>query len=689
MAAYRVGVDTGGTFSDFCVLNQETGELITTKVPSTPKDPSQAVINGVAQLLEMGIKPEDVVSFSHGTTVGTNALLEEKGSQTGVLVTDGLRGINDIYAGAALSQGAFELYRAIPKYLVPPRLCQGVKERVDFRGNVVEALDKGQAANAVLTLKGKGVESLAVCLLFSFMNPGHEQQLTELIKEHHPKCFVSLSSEVLPQIREHTRLSTTIVNAKIGPVLARFLLELEKRLRNQGVKTKQMYVMQCNGGVRTFEASAARAVPLVLSGPAAGVMAVGKLAALAGFPNAIGLDMGGTSCDIGLVKDGEVLETLKSSVGKWDVAIPMLDVNTISAGGGTIARVDNVGNLVLGPDSAGADPGPVCYGRGGSSPTVTDANLVLGFLSPDYFLAGRMKLDKEQAEKAIMEKIARPLGLGLLEAADGIIRVVNADMEQGVRAVSAEKGYDPREFVLFAFGGAGPVHAARLALALSIPKVMSPLAPGVTSALGLLLADVRHDYVRSHLDPLASLQPDFVNQQFKELAEKAVAELVSEGFSTREVQISYFMDIRYSGQGYEITVPAPSEPFDKATLGVMRARFDAQHERLFGHKAETQPVEVVSYRLVSTVAVPKPRLRTFPPATASVDKALKAHRQVYFGREAGSLACPIYNRDLLHPGHALHGPAIVEQMDSTTVIYPGQSATIDSYRNIIISTLEA
>lgn len=688
MPAYRVGVDTGGTFSDFCVLNQETGEIITTKVPSTPKDPSQAVIDGVRQLVEAGVHTEDIVSFSHGTTVGTNALLEEKGSQTGVLVTDGLRGINDIYAGSALSQGAFELYRVLPKYLVPPRLCLGVKERVDFRGNVIEPLDKAQSTQAILKLKEKGVESLVVCFLFSFMNPEHEREVAELIRENHPGCFISLSSEVLPQIREHTRLSTTIVNSKIGPVLNKFLLRLEQRLREQGMKTKQLYVMQCNGGVRTFEASAARAVPLVLSGPAAGIMAVGKVAELAGFPNVIGLDMGGTSCDIGLVKDGEVLQTIKASVGKWDIAIPMLDVNTISAGGGTIARVDSVGNLVLGPESAGADPGPVCYGKGGTSPTVTDANLVLGFLSPDFFLAGKMKLDKEKAQQAIMEKIAKPLGLGLLEAADGIIRVINADMEQGVRAVSAEKGYDPRDFVLFAFGGAGPVSAARLAAALNIPKVMVPLAPGVTSALGLLLADVRHDYVRSHLDPLASLEPNMVNGQFSELAEKATAELVAEGFSRKEIQIAYFMDMRYSGQGYEITVPAPSGHFDKSTLETMRSRFDTQHERLFGHKAETQPVEVVSYRLVSMVAVPKPNLKKYSPATTNVESALKSERQVYFGRDAGSLRCPIYDRDGLFPGHVLKGPVIVEQMDSTTVIYPGQSATVDSYRNIIISTLE-
>lgn len=688
MQAFRLGVDTGGTFSDFCVLNQESGDLISIKVPSTPQDPSQAVITGVRQLLEMGVHPEDLVSFSHGTTVGTNALLEEKGSQVGVLLTDGLRGSNDIYTGSALSQGIFELYRVLPKWLVSPRFCLGVKERVDFRGNVIEPLDKTQAKEAILRLKEKGVESLAVCLLFSFMNPDHEQELARLIREIHPDCFISLSSEVLPQIRERTRLSTTIVNAMIGPVLKKFLLGLEQMLRQEGVKTKQMYVMQCNGGVSTFAVGAARAVPLVLSGPAAGILGVGKLAGLAGFTNVIGMDMGGTSCDIGLVKDGEVLQTIKASVGKWDIAIPMLDVSTISAGGGTIARVGSSGNLVLGPESAGADPGPVCYGKGGLWPTITDANLVLGFLSPDYLLAGKMKLDKEKAQQVIQDKIAGPLGLSLLEAAHGIIRIVNADMEQGIRAVSAEKGYDLRDFVLFAFGGAGPIHAAGLAVALNIPKVMVPLTPGVISALGLLLADVRHDYVRSYLCPFVALEPEMVNRQFRELAEKAKAELIADGFSKKEIQINCFLDMRYSGQGYEITVPAPSLHFTKSTLELMRTRFDSQHERLFGHKAETQPVEVVSYRLVSLIDVPKPNLKRYAPATTGVEVALKAEREVYFGHDEGSLLSHIYSREDLYPGHGIKGPAIVEQMDSTTVIYPGQRADIDSYRNIIISVGE-
>ncbi len=688
MRAYRLGVDTGGTFSDFCLLDQETGEIITLKVPSTPKDPGEAVLEGIRQLAPYGLHPEEIVSFSHGTTVGTNALLEEKGSLTGVLITDGLRGINDIYTGSALSQGIFELYRVLPKYLTPPRFCLGVKERIDFRGQVVEKLDRNQAREAVLRLKEKGVESLAVCLLFSFMNPVHEQELAEIIKEVHPGCFISLSSEVLPQIRERTRLATTIVNAKIGPVLKKFLLALGQRLRRQGVNTKQMYVMQCNGGGGTFEVGAARAVPLVLSGPAAGILGVGKLAGLAGFPNVIGLDMGGTSCDIGLVREGEVLPTTKASVGKWDISLPMLDVSTISSGGGSIARVDGAGNLVIGPESAGADPGPVCYGRGGVLPTITDANLVLGYLSEDYLLAGKMKLDKAKAQEAILEKIAKPLGLSLREAADGIIRLVNADMEQGLRAVTAEKGYDLRDFVLFAFGGAGPIHAARLAAALNIPKVMVPLTPGVISALGLLLADVRHDYVRSHLSPLASLQPEAVTGHFHELAEKAIAELVAEGFGEKEIQITCFMDMRYAGQGYEITVPASSPYFEAGTLELMRARFDSQHERLFGHKAETQPVEVVSYRLVSLVEVPKPHLKQYEPATTNVAGALKAEREVCFSHGEGLRLCPIYSREGLFPGHVIEGPAIVEQMDSTTVIYPGQSAAIDAYRNIIISVGE-
>ncbi|MBI2918911.1 MAG: hydantoinase/oxoprolinase family protein [Chloroflexi bacterium] len=686
MARYRVAVDTGGTFNDFVVFNEDTGELRVLKVPSTPRDPSQAVMQGVARLMQDGIRPEEVTFFSHGTTVATNALLENKTALAGALVTRGFTGLNTVLQTPAFGPAIYQVFADLPKYLIPPRYTAEIEERVDFQGKVLQPLDEAQVRETVRKLVEKGVQSLAVCLLFSFMEPDHEQAVRRIIQQEYPGFPVSLSSEVLPRIREFPRFSTTLVNAQVNPVLTRYLGRLESELRERGIAARQTYVMQSNGGVATFRLGADLAVNTILSGPAAGVVATSQLALQAGFPNAIGFDMGGTSCDIALIEDGHAIQTNHGSIGRWEIAIPMLDINTISAGGGTIARVTEVGTLQVGPDSSGADPGPACYGRGGTVPAITDANVVLGFINPDYFVGGGMSLDRSLAEKAVMEKVARPLGLSLLEAAEGIVRIINVQMAQAVKAVSAERGYDLREFVLVAFGGAGPVHAARVAADLGIPRVMVPLAPGATSALGLLLSDVRRDYMLSRLGLLTGTPAGDINQRFNELGERAIAELEGEGFSRGQIVLSHLLDLRYSGQGYELTVPCPRFPLQDADLPRLRTGFDEAHERLFGHRAEAQPVELVSYRLVATVAVPKPQAPPCPPGVGPVDRALKAHRLAYFGPEDGQRPTPVYERSRLGAGDELTGPAIIEQMDSTTVVYPGQSAHVDRLGNIIIRT---
>lgn len=654
-------------------------------MPSTPKDPSQSVINGLKQLFSDLIRPEEVASFSYSTTVGTNSLLEGKVEKTGILLTSGYSGINDIYEGAATGWNKYDPYCFRPKSLVRASLCRGVEERVDFRGGVIKPLDKVQAEQAIGHLLKQDVTSFAVCFLFSFLNPAHEKEVETLIKKMAPECQVSLSSEVLPQIREYFRLSTTVVNAMIGPVLTRYLNKLARQIDEIGIKTGQLYIMQCNGGVRTFGASSIVSVPMVLSGPAAGLIAASQLAGAAGYKNVISLDMGGTSCDIGLIENGKPSQINRGAIDKYDIAIPMLDINTISAGGGTIANVDKVGILRVGPTSAGADPGPVCYNMGGAEPTITDANLALGFLNPDYFLGGRMKLHKDKAEKAVLEKIARTLKLDLLEAAHGIIEIINVNMEQGIRALSTERGYDVRDFVLLAFGGAGGLHAGRLVEALKIPRVLVPLVSGVTSAMGLLLADVRHDYMRSGLEPLSSVKINFMNQRFDELREKGDRELTSEGFSSDEILHMPFLDLRYSGQGYEITVPAPQSRLKDADKGIIASTFHGMHERQFGHKAEDQPVEIVNYRVSSFVKVAKPVIKTYPPASKPVGSSLKGKRNIYLGKKQGMAEFSIYDRDLLFPGHVVKGPAIIEQKDSTTAVFPGQTAEIDSFRNIIIN----
>jgi len=685
MAKHRVTVDTGGTFSDFVFFNEETGEIAITKVPSIPKEPFQAVMNGVKELIDRGVAAKDISFFSHGTTVGTNALLEEKGARTGLLVTQGFRGIYEVMEQTrGYGPATYDLFFEKPRLLAPPYYTEEIPERVDFRGNALKPIDVEAAREAIKRLKKKGVESVAVCFLFSFLNPDHELKIKELFAREFPEARLSLSYEVLPQIREFYRLSTTVINAYIQPVMASYLSRLESRMRELGVTTPKLYIMQSNGGVSTFKGSAEKPVATVLSGPAGGVIASMGTCERVGINNIITFDMGGTSCDVALIHQGNPVITTQGKINLRPIALPMLDIHTVSAGGGTIARIDAVGGLQVGPDSAGADPGPVCYDRGGENITVTDANMVCGVLDPNHFLGGRMKLDKQKAERVLQEKLAKPLKLDLLEAADGVLKIIDAKMEEAIKAVSSARGYDIRDFTLVAFGGGGPMHAGRMALDLGIPSVLVPLTPGVHSALGLLMSDVKHDYVRSKLVGLDDLDLAEINHMFHQLIERAKADLQSEGFSEEEIKIEPYLDLRYAGQGYELTVPAPMPPFTKHDLTLMRGRFDTMHEQNSGHKAESEPVELVSLRLISLGLVPQAKLSPGKVTGRKVEQAKLGERKVFFGKEHGVLTTQVYNRDLFEPGHKISGPAIVEQLDTTTVIQPEQEASVDEYRNIII-----
>lgn len=685
MSKYRVTVDTGGTFSDFVFFNEDTGEITITKVPSTPKEPFQAVLNGVKELVDQGVSAADVSFFCHGTTVGTNALLEEKGAKTGLLVTQGFRGIYEVMEQTrGYGPATYDLFFEKPRLLAPPFYTEEIPERVDFRGNVLKPIDVEAAREAVRRLKKKGVTSVAVCFLFSFLNPDHELKLKELFAAEFPEARLSLSYEVLPQIREFYRLSTTVINAYIQPVMASYLGRLETRMREMGVTTPKLYIMQSNGGVSTFKGSAEKPVATVLSGPAGGVIASMGTCDRVGINNIITFDMGGTSCDVALIHEGNPVITTQGKISMRPIALPMLDIHTVSAGGGTIARIDAVGGLQVGPDSAGADPGPVCYDRGGENITITDANIVTGVLDTEHFLGGRMKLNKAKAEKLLAENIAKPLKLDLLEAADGVLKIINVKMEEAIKAVSSARGYDIRDFTLVAFGGGGPMHAGRMALDLGIPTLLIPLTPGVHSALGLLMSDVKHDYVRSKLVGLDDLDLDEINHMFHQLTEQAKNELHGEGFNDDEIKIETYLDLRYAGQGYELTVPCPMPPLTKHDLLLMRGRFDTMHEQNSGHKAETEPVELVSLRLVSLGLVPQAKLSPGKKFGRKVEQAKTGERKVFFGKEHGTLTTQVYNRDLLEAGHRITGPAIVEQLDTTTVIHPEQAATVDEYRNIII-----
>ena len=683
MARYRVTVDTGGTFSDFVYLNEESGELTIAKVPSTPDDPSRAILTGIETLLAQGVHGADIGYFCHGTTVGTNALLEGKGARTGLLVTEGFRGIYPVGEQARpYGTAIFDVMYDKPVPLVPAHLTGEVRERVDYRGTVLRALDEGALRETVRALAAEHVESIAVCLLFSFLHPAHEARVGEIVREEMPDLSVSLSSEVLPQIREYHRLSTTVINAYLQPILARYVAQLDRRLAGAGITTRQKYIMQSNGGMATFAAASRRAVTTVLSGPAGGVTA-GALACRAnGFANLITFDMGGTSCDVALIRDGEPLLSGRGKIEGRDLAVPMLDINTVSAGGGTIAEVDRFGVLQVGPHSAGAAPGPACYGHGGEKPTITDCNLVLACLSADNFLRGRMRLDSAKARAAIEGKVAHPLSLGVAEAAEGIIRIIDVKMEEAIKAISTMRGHDLRDFMLLAFGGAGPLHAARMARDLGMAGVIVPRYPGVFSAIGLLMSDVKHDYIRSRLTPLDEVAPADVNAMLDELAAQARDELRRDGFADDRIRIERALDLRYAGQGYEIAVPCPAAPLDEAGLQELRLAFDRQHKTMFGHMAGEETVEVVSYRVRGIGLVPPVALPKFERTGGTLADALRERRRVRFdGKEVD---CPVYQRERLDVGLSFAGPAILDQFDCTTVICPGQTARVDEWKNVIV-----
>ena len=678
--AYRVTVDTGGTFSDFVYLNEETDEVTVAKLPSTPDDPSRAILAGVEVLLHRGVAPSDIFYFCHGTTVGTNALLEGKGVRAGLLVTQGFRGIYEVAEQCRPHGSAiFDIFYDRPPLLVPESRTGEVAERVSAQGEVLLALDETALRATIRELREQDVKSVAVCLLFSFLKPEHEERARAIIEEEMPGVAVSLSSDIVPQIREYYRLSTTVINAYLEPILARYIANLESRLAKVRVKTPQKYIMQSNGGMATFSASAKKAVATVLSGPAGGITASVQTCRTTGLKNLITFDMGGTSCDVALIKDGEPSVQSRGKIEGRDIALPMIDINTVSAGGGTLARVDRFGILEVGPQSAGAMPGPACYSRGGTEPTITDCNVVLGYIGEDNFLGGKMKLDSASAYRAVETHVAKKLSLSVEDAAEGIVRIIDVKMQEAIKAISTMRGHDLSDFQLLAFGGAGPLHAARIAKELGMAGVVVPLYPGVYSAMGLLMSDVKHDYIRSKLSPLAKVTEAAVAKVFGELESHALRDLKAENFRDDQIGIERALDMRYAGQGYEITIACDAE----LDLVALRRKFDDSHRQMFGHTAPEEPVEIVSYRLRGIGRVPPVKLPSYRRQGLTLNDALRETRKARF--DGKTLDCPVYQRDRLDVGVRFEGPAIVDQLDATTVVPPGQSARVDEFKNILIA----
>jgi N-methylhydantoinase A len=674
----RIAVDTGGTFTDFVVLDESTGAIEVFKVTSTRGHEADGIVDGiVTYLARSGASAADIAFFSHGTTVGTNAILEEKGARVGLVVTEGFRGIYEVgEQSRPYGSTTYDLFFEKPRPLVTPYLTAEVTERVLFDGSVLTAFDDDSARRAIQTLMERGIESAAVCFLFSFRNPEHEQRLGALFRELAPAVNLSLSSDIAPQIREYYRLSTTIVNAYLNPLLERYITALADALDALGIKTRQRYIMRSNGGVATFGAAAHRSVQTILSGPAAGVVAASRtIAGSENFPNVVTFDMGGTSTDVALIENGQPVRRMGGKVHGRDVLVPMLDIHTVAAGGGTLAWIDRAGELQVGPASAGAQPGPACYGRGGTQPTITDANVILGFLSEDEALAGgSLRLDRAAAERAIKDAIADPLGMTVDAAAQGIIEIVNVKMHEAIKVVSSNRGFDLRDFHLLAFGGAGPLHAAALARDLGMRGVLVPAFPGAFSALGLLLSDVRQDYVISELAPIDTVSPQSVRELFLRLRDEGERELLAQGFAQRDLRYEYLLDIRYVGQGYDLTIVLPALPQDAAALAETRSRFDAEHEKLTGHSAPNERVEIVNYRVTAVASVPQASIASPFPENGTPGAARIGQRSTLI--DGSPTVTALYDRTKLTLGTLVDGPAILLQNDSTTVIHRGQRGRV-------------
>jgi N-methylhydantoinase A len=613
-----------------------------------------------------------------------------RGARVGLLINRGFRAIQETQ-GQARDGNPFDYFYQKPAPIAPQSLTREIGGRIDYSGAILEPLDETAVRQAALALKNTGASSIAVCYLFSFMNPVHEQRTGALIREVFPNAHISLSCEVLSRVREWPRLSATLLNAYLAPVLVTYIADLERQLGSASISTQQRFLMQSNGGVMPFAAATTghKTVHTLLSGPAAGAQASAHLPRDDDDARGlVTLDMGGTSCDIALIEGAAPLEVTESVLARRQLDIPALDITTISAGGGSIVWIDRAGFIGVGPQSAGADPGPVCYGRGGENPTVTDADIICGFLNPDYFLGGKQKLDVDAARRALEEKIARPMGMSLPEAAVGIRRIVDMRMADEVRVFAARRGVDLGAFALLPFGGAGAVHAGAVAEELGMRRIIVPPRPGAFSALGLLCTDVLHDYIRSELGPLDRLDPAHAEAIFHEVELKAAGELAEEGLDPAAAVFERELDLRYAGQGYELRVPLSGlwrDTLDGKALAAARERFDELHARIHGHAAKEKPVEVISYRLRVRVSVPKFTPRTLPARTASppASAAVKGIRRVFF-EAAKAIDTTIYDRDRFDVGTTFSGPAIVEQLDATTVVSPGWRAFVDRHSNLVL-----
>ncbi len=692
MTPYRFGFDIGGTFTDFVLIDAASGEIASYKALTTPEDPSRAVVEGWEELLAgAGVAGGAVERAIHGTTLITNALIERKGAKTALITTKGFRDILEM--AKEMRYDIYDLLLVLPDPLVERPLRFEVDERINARGEVLAPLKPAELEVLAATLADVGVEAVAVCYLHAFTNPEHEQKTGAWLGENLPGVSVSLSSEVAPQIREYERMSTTVCNAYVQPLAERYLARIEESLRERGFN-QGLYLMLSSGGVTTLETAARFPVRLVESGPAAGALAAVYYGELVGERDLVSFDMGGTTAKMCLIRDGSPTVTDTFEIARvhrfkrgsgLPVRVPTIEMIEIGAGGGSIARIDELGLLKVGPESAGADPGPACYGLGGVEPTVTDADLLLGYLNPEYFLGGRMGLDRGAAEAAVGSRIAEPMRLGVTEAAHGLYRVVNENMISATRVHIAEQGGDPRRLKLIAFGGAGPMHAHAIAQALKMEGYICPARAGVASAIGFLTAPAAFEYARTFIARFEGTTLGELDRIYAELEEQGRRTLLEAGVSAEEMTFNRQADLRHVGQGYEIVVNLPYAQLSGVDLdGELRPRFYRAYEEIYGHAHRHLDLEITTCRLTASGPRPRVKLQRVVESGYTPEQAIKGSRRAYFAELGGFIETPLYDRSKLSAGATFRGPAIVEEVDSTAVIGPGTQVTVDHYANLVV-----
>ena len=685
--SYMIGVDVGGTFTDFSVFNQETGELFNYKDSSTPADPSRAIVKGVQDVLEIKkAAPEEVSYLAHGTTVGTNALIEKKGCRLGLITTKGFKDLMEI--GTQRRPSLYNLQAQKPYPLVPSGLNCTVTERIRYDGSVETPLDENETREVVRYLKAQGVTAIAVCTLFSFINPVHEERIEEIIHEEFPEAYVTISSKLAPEFREFSRMSTTVMNSYLGPVMEKYVNNFRDSIAKLGIQVEP-YVTQSNGSIISIKETIDCPIKTALSGPSAGVIAAAYIGKQCEADKIITFDMGGTSADISLIENYTPQVSNERYVEGYPARIPMINIITIGAGGGSIAKIDEGGALKVGPKSAGATPGPACYMRGGENPCVTDANIVLGKLNQKKILGGRMYVDIELAKNAVKTKICDKSNLDMKRAANGIITVVNSNMVRAIRSVSVEKGYDVREFSLMAFGGAGPLHACEVAKELGMKEVLIPPHPGTLCSLGLLLADTKFDLSRTKIMNGEAGNLDDINEQFDNMVEQGTGLLDKEGVPADRRYFEFAVDMRYQRQNFEISIPVPAGKMTEETLKKALADFHAEHKRSYGYCKEDAIVQFVSYRVSAIGVIDKPDLQAAElHPEAPIPEPIEV-RQVLFQNSDEYVETPVYLRDKFVPGQSIPGPCICEQMDTTLVVPKGWVIHVDGYHNLKIHDEEA